>query len=242
MFDALQDALPDAVPEEVPSSRKPSDRTSTNHPPSQMFDSTYTSDSGARRSCRLRSADYRHFAHMVQQSLEASRILLSRSIRHYIEEPTDMNFAYALLLDLVQAPMLYYNHLKDGLKACGLEPSEQDPCMFIGRGMTALSYVDDVLWFGPDLVEIDKVIQELKDNGMALTVEADDIDAFLGVDIVPMENIAFESSNEGFYMSQTGLIDKVLKTVGMLDSRQKRTPASSTPLGTDAKDTTSRAN
>jgi hypothetical protein len=36
-------------------------------------------------------------------------------------------------------------------------------------------------------------------------------------------------------MSQTGLIEKVLKIFGMIDSKQKRTPASSTPLGTDAK-------
>jgi hypothetical protein len=130
--------------------------------------------------------------------------------------------------------MLYYNHLAAGLSKCGLEVSKVDPCMFIGRGMIALSYVDDVLWFGPDLQEIDKVIQELTDNGMPLTVKSDDAYAFLGVDIAPMNTISFEQSNDGFYMSQTGLIDKVLCTVGMTDSKVKRTPASGTPLGTDA--------
>jgi Reverse transcriptase (RNA-dependent DNA polymerase) len=139
------------------------------------------------------------------------------------------------LYGLVQAPMLYYGHLAAGLKKRGLELSKADPCMFAGRGMVALSYVDDLLWFGPDLMEIDKVIQELKDDKMPLTVEADDAYAFLGVDISPMSNISFESSNDGFYMSQTCLIEKVLKTVGMTDSKQKRTPASSTPLGMDAK-------
>jgi hypothetical protein len=84
--------------------------------------------------------------------------------------------------------MLYYGHLSAGLKKRGLEPSKADPCMFIGRGMVALSYVDDLLWFGPDLKEIDKVIQELKDDKMPLTVEADDAYAFLGVDISPMSN------------------------------------------------------
>ena len=139
------------------------------------------------------------------------------------------------LYGLVQAPMLYYNHLSAGLEQCGLKPSSTDPCMFIGRGMVALSYVDDLLFFGPDLQEIDKVVHELKSNGMPLTVEDDDAYAFLGVDIVPMHDISFEASNEGFYMSQTGLIEKILKTVGMEDSKQKRTPASSIPLGTDAK-------
>ena len=43
------------------------------------------------------------------------------------------------LYGLVQAPMLYYNHLSAGLEQCGLKPSSADPCMFIGRGMVALS-------------------------------------------------------------------------------------------------------
>jgi Reverse transcriptase (RNA-dependent DNA polymerase) len=136
---------------------------------------------------------------------------------------------------LVQAPMLCYNHLAAGLDKCRLVPSKSDPCMFIGRGMIALSYVDNVLWFGPDLHKIDKVIQELKDNGMPLTVKSGNAYAFLGVDITPMNTIAFETSDEGFYMSQTELIDKVLRAVGMTDSKQKRTPASSTPLGSNAK-------
>ena len=135
------------------------------------------------------------------------------------------------LYGLVQAPMLYYNHLKAGLKDRGFEPSDADPCMFIGRGMIILSYVDDCLFFGPDLAEIDKVIQELKDNNMPLTVEADDAYAFLGVEITPNQ------ANNGFNMTQLGLIKKVLATVGMTDSKAKKTPAGSTPLGTDANGT-----
>jgi Reverse transcriptase (RNA-dependent DNA polymerase) len=416
MFDSLEEA---ASPAATSSEEAPRSRTSINHPTSQIFDSTYTTADGSRRSSRNRP-DYCRFAHMAVHSIQASWILLSRSIRHYLQNPTDLNFAYALLLDheyglldgaiphrpvpiykagkanvdpdypdlatalsgpdrhlfkeamraeikqledlscwdviarselpqdanvlpgtwafrlkrypdgharkhkarfcargdlqiegkdytdkfdpvvswstvrmlmclsisqgwktrqvdfdnafvqaaidlpevyvkcpagfesldhdgnpvvlrlnkslygLVQAPMLYYNHLAAGLSKCGLEASKVDPCMFIGRGMIALSYVDDVLWFGPDLQEIDKVIQELKDNGMPLMVESDDAYAFLGVDIAPMSTISFEQSNDGFYMSQTGLIDKVLRTVGMTDSKVKRTSASCTPLGTDA--------
>jgi hypothetical protein len=78
------------------------------------------------------------------------------------------------------------------------------------------------------------LVLELKDGGMPLTVKDDDAYAFLGVDSAPMDKVSFETSNEGFYMSQTGLIAKVLKTVGMTDSKQTRTPAASTPLGTDA--------
>jgi hypothetical protein len=47
-----------------------------------------------------------------------------------------------------------------------------------------------------------------------------------------MCTIAFEQSNDGFYISQTGLIDKVLHNIGMLYSKIKCTPTSSTPLRT----------
>jgi hypothetical protein len=91
MFDALEEAPPDVLSEEVPS------HTSLNHPSSQIFDSTYTTDGTHHSSCN--KPDYHRFAHMTIHSIQASCILLSRSIHYYIEEPTDMNFTYALLLD-----------------------------------------------------------------------------------------------------------------------------------------------
>jgi hypothetical protein len=96
MYDALEEAPPPVTPEEVPSHS--SSRTSINHPASQIFESTYTNSDGSRRSSRHRP-DYRRFTHMAVLLLQASRILMSRSINYYIQAPTNMNFAYALLLD-----------------------------------------------------------------------------------------------------------------------------------------------
>ena len=84
------------------------------------------------------------------------------------------------LYGLVQAPLYWYNHLKNALENKGFKASKQEPCMFYGRGMVVLCYVDDCLFFGPDQGQIDEFIKELKDSGMALTVE-DDVYAFLGV-------------------------------------------------------------
>ena len=81
----------------------------------------------------------------------------------------------------------------------GFKASAIDPCVFYGQGMVVLSYVDDCLFFGPDAGEIDKVIQDLKKQGMGLTVETGSAYAFLGVDVEPNED-------GGFKMSQTGLI------------------------------------
>ena len=123
--------------------------------------------------------------------------------------------------------MYWANHLATQMGKIGLKASALDPCVFYGRGMVVLSYVDDCLFFGPDAGEIDKVIQDLKKQGMGLTVETGSAYAFLGVDVEPNED-------GGFKMSQTGLIKKILKTVDMQDSNSKATPAASVPLGTDA--------
>ena len=72
--------------------------------------------------------------------------------------------------------------------------------------MAILVYVDDCLLFGPKGEDIDEVIQELKDDGFDLTHE-DDAFAFLGVQVTPLEG--------GTWLSQRGLIDKVLRTTGM---------------------------
>ena len=65
------------------------------------------------------------------------------------------------LYGLVQAPMYWANHLAMQMGKIGFKASALDPCVFYGRGMVVLSYVDDCLFFGPDAGEIDKVIQDL---------------------------------------------------------------------------------
>ncbi len=60
--------------------------------------------------------------------------------------------------------------------------------MYYGRGMIIITYVDDTLFFGPDLKDIEKVITELEGAGYGLTREEGDENtafAFLGVSILP---------------------------------------------------------
>ena len=52
--------------------------------------------------------------------------------------------------------------------------------MFYGKGMVVLCYVDDCLFFGPNLKDIDEFIEQLKKQGFSLTAE-EDVFAFLGV-------------------------------------------------------------
>jgi len=49
---------------------------------------------------------------------------------------------------LVQAPLCWYSHLREGLIAEGFVTSELDPCLYYGYGMAVLTYVDDCIFFG----------------------------------------------------------------------------------------------
>ena len=98
--------------------------------------------------------------------------------------------------------------------------------MFYGIGITALIYIDDVLFFGPEQDKIDEFIKKLEDYGILLNVEGD-VCAFLGV----VDNTNKQSGK--VTLTQGGLNKKVLKKVGILDSNKKINPSTTIPLKID---------
>ena len=130
------------------------------------------------------------------------------------------------LYGLVQAPLYWYNYLKERLNTAGLLPSKYDPCLSYGEDVICLTYVDDCIFFAKNYEAIDRVLQKLKDQKLDFTVE-EDVHAFLGVEIDKRSDGSVE-------MTQKGLIKKILKTTGMEDCNAKSTPANVAPLGTDA--------
>ena len=121
------------------------------------------------------------------------------------------------LYGLVQAPLYWGNHLKEALTKVGLHPSVSDPCMFTGDSIIALTYVDDILFFGPDTTSINAKIEAIRTQGFKLTIK-DDISNFLGVVVKSLTSGEIE-------MTQTGLIAKVLAACQMTDCNSKATPA-----------------
>jgi len=127
------------------------------------------------------------------------------------------------------APKLWSDHLKRGLLRANLHPSAEDPAIYLGRGMAIAVYVDDVLFFGPDEAEMEKVINELQDDNFQLKREKDGDDPvynFLGLQIS-------EHKNGGLQLTQHGLIKKFLNTVDMVDCNPTSTPCTKAPLRTD---------
>ena len=136
------------------------------------------------------------------------------------------------LYGLKQAPKTFFDKLRDGLIERGFTQSILDPCLFMKKDMICVIYVDDTIFAGPDSVAIDKLIKSLgiKKEDQVHSFELRDegeVGDFLGIRIE-------RGSHGNFELTQTGLIEKVLKESKMLDSKSTvKTPASTTPLGID---------
>lgn len=133
------------------------------------------------------------------------------------------------LYGLRQAPLNFFLHLKQGLESRGFKQSQFDPCLFISEKVICLCYVDDCLFFAKDENDIDAVIQSLQrpePTKFDLTIE-EDVAGFLGINLHRNEDGTIE-------LLQTGLIDRILKVMGLEESRERSTPADVKSLGRDS--------
>jgi hypothetical protein len=128
------------------------------------------------------------------------------------------------LYGLKQAPRNFFQHLKATLEKIGFVSTDSDACLFISEHVICLVYVDDTLLFSPRLEYIDAVLAKLRAAKMDLEVE-DDVAGFLGVDV--------HRHGNSITMTQTGLIDRIIKALGCETLPIKRTPAEYEPLGSD---------
>ena len=131
------------------------------------------------------------------------------------------------LYGLRQSPRMFWKYLTNAMKACGMEASGFDPCMFIGERVVAVAFVDDILFWATDEKYINDLGAQLRDQGLLLEEEGDAA-GFLGVTMTRDDSGAME-------LKQTGLIDRILEALG-LDTKHatgKYTPAETSPLTKD---------
>jgi transposase InsO family protein len=129
------------------------------------------------------------------------------------------------LYGLRQSPKNFFDHLKERLEYCGFAQSMSDPCLFISDRVICLVYVDDCLFYSPAPSDIDVMIEKLRDAELDLEVESD-VSGFLGVLIDRREDGSIE-------LTQTGLTDRVITSMGLEGANIKKTPAEHTGLGAD---------
>jgi len=126
------------------------------------------------------------------------------------------------------SPKLFWEHLQKGMLKLGFEQTASDPCCFIHKTLKlmVLNYCDDQIWLSPDDRLIEEYAGKLKGLGYDLTLEKEgDMFSFLGID--------FKRDGQHIELTQKGLIEKVIRYVGLPDAKPKSTPAAAAPLGSD---------
>jgi Reverse transcriptase (RNA-dependent DNA polymerase) len=123
------------------------------------------------------------------------------------------------LYGLKIAPKLWFEHLSDRLKKMGFRQSRYDPCLFFRGPVTLCMWVDDVCLCAKTQEQIKQVITELRAE-FDLTEEGE-LSEYLGLSIK-------RHSNGSFELTQSGLIEKIIKAVGLENANPNHVPATET--------------
>ena len=135
------------------------------------------------------------------------------------------------LYGLKQAPKTFSDTLRAGLIERGFTLSNHYPCLFMKEDIMCVVYIDDSIIAGPDSKHIDESAKDLGVNtqdyihNFQLRDEGE-VGDFLGIRIE-------KTGKRQFDLTQTELIDNVLKVSGMEESRPTNAPATESNLGTD---------
>ncbi|KAL7554972.1 hypothetical protein ACHAWF_018568 [Thalassiosira exigua] len=131
------------------------------------------------------------------------------------------------LYGMRQSPRYFFQYLTEKLRKQGLEPSNLDPCLFLGEDILAIIYVDDVLIYGRSEEAIDQLIAALQNDDVRLRKEGT-AEGYLGLKL--------ERDGNKTFLSQPGLIKRVVEGLGLSSkfSTACSTPAEQAALPRDA--------
>jgi hypothetical protein len=130
------------------------------------------------------------------------------------------------LYGLKQSPRYFFQYVTERLIKQGLTASKLDPCLFISKSLIVIIYVDDILIYGKSDNEINEVIEQLKQDDIALHREGM-AEGYLGVDI--------QQDRNKVILLQERLTKRIITALG-LDSKYStpvNTPAETAALGRD---------
>jgi len=130
------------------------------------------------------------------------------------------------LYGLKQASFNWYEKLKTGLMDRELVPSKIDPCLYLGKGMIVLTYVDDCIIIGNSMEKINAFVKTMQKGpeNFILTDEGE-IDKYLGIEITQLDGKRFQ-------MAQPFLIDRIVSFLGLTDNEfDVATNKRATPVG-----------
>ncbi|KAL7546222.1 hypothetical protein ACHAWF_011445 [Thalassiosira exigua] len=121
------------------------------------------------------------------------------------------------LYGMRQSRRYFFQYLTEKLQKQGLESSDLVPCLFLGKDILAIIYVDDVLLYGRSEEAIDELITNLKNDDVRLRKEGT-AKGYLGLKL--------ERDRNKPILSQPGLIKRVIEGLSL---SSKFSPTVSTP-------------
>jgi hypothetical protein len=161
----------------------------------------------------------------------------------YVEQPKGRVYGvegeYVLKLNrsvygIRQAPRNFFQYLAKHFESEQLHQSDSDPCLFVGDKVTAIVYVDDILFFSQSDDEINRVIANLNSKGINIRRKGS-AEGFLGVQV---DRTALGPIHQ-ITLTQAGLSKRVVEALGLCSkySTPISTPAEAAPLPKDANGT-----
>ena len=152
----------------------------------------------------------------------------------YVQQPRGFEVPgdYVLKLNrsvygIKQAPRNFFKYLKKHLRRQGLCQSDFDPCLFIGSKVTAIVYVDDILFFAVNDSDINDLIAKLQKEDIQIRREGT-AEGFLGVSVERY----MENGQQKIKLTQEGLTKRVVEALGLCNNYSTKisTPAEASPL------------
>ncbi len=110
------------------------------------------------------------------------------------------------LYGLKQSPRYFFAYITERLIKQGLTASKYHPCLFMNQSIIIIVYVIDILIYGRSEAEIDKLIERLKNDNIALHKEGT-AEGYLGVDI--------QRDGDNISLKQEGSTKRIIQALGL---------------------------
>jgi len=110
------------------------------------------------------------------------------------------------LYGMRQSPRYFFGYLTKKFERAGLYPSKHDPCLFLGKGVAVITWVDDLLIYGKSEEDIAHIFDKLVADGVKLRREGT-AEGYLGLQV--------NRDGNKTTLSQPGLIKRIVEALGL---------------------------
>jgi hypothetical protein len=175
---------------------------------------------------RLASAQCDITAAFVTAPIPKDEVVYVTQPQGFVRDPKQVLRLNTCLYGMRQSPRYFFGYLTKKLQAQKLVPSKLDPCLFLGKNILVITWVDDILIYGRKQEDVDNLIRDLQEDGVAIHKEGT-AEGYLGLDV--------QRDGNKTILTQPGLIKRIVEGLGLSSkfSTAVSTPAEQAPLPRD---------